>query len=114
MSNHIIRRKRILLIVVVLLAFVDLNLPRPVYGSATILGVSHQFQQKDLWCWAASASMVLNFIKPYGAGMSQCEVVKMALEDQSSCPNVTGTVWDVQYVFYQRGLRSCLRISLMS
>jgi hypothetical protein len=49
------------------------GIPKPI-----ILAVQHDFQEGKLWCWAACVNMVLEY---YKRGTTQCEIVKIKLDD---------------------------------
>jgi hypothetical protein len=50
------------------------------------LNVQLIHQEQGLWCWAACAEMVIEFVKP-GTDARQCELVKLEMGTSTDCCN---------------------------
>lgn len=54
-----------------------ISIPKKPVGPGKILGVDHVRQEKDKWCWAACAAMVLTYLKiPF---RSQCRLAVIGI-----------------------------------
>jgi hypothetical protein len=56
-----------------------------------------QYQQQDLWCWAASSVSVNRFFSP-GSGWKQCDVANQALNQKTCCLDGTGACNQAWYL----------------
>jgi hypothetical protein len=80
--------------------------------SGVMLNIPLILQNTPVWCWVASAEMVIRY-KNYGNSLQQCQMLEIGFQTPSgyccSNPNncmTTGTAQQIQYLVYNFGGRA--------